>query len=360
MEPISFSPELQTKLDVLKSRRKSVSIGRVTFSSPLILAPMASIGNAPFRLLMQDMGAGGTVSELISCHGINYQNEKTHEMLHIDEREQTVGLQLFGEDPSAMARAAQVAQEKKATFIDLNLGCPVKKVVQKGGGSALLRDPQALIPYLSTIKAELSVPLTIKIRTGWDANSINCQEVLAVAKECGAEWVAIHGRTRSQGYAGHANWELIEEMAGAKSVPIIGNGDLHTADQVKARMEQTSCQALMIARGCLRNPFIFLEPYRLSSERIIFNAHDYWEVINRYRQYVEQMFKQERHQFIQLRKIIIWYCSGFPGAAAFRERAFKSANYLDMWEQTQRYFSELGGSTKFIDHGEAFMTSGHG
>lgn len=358
--PPSFSAGLQSKIDLLAARRKKIRLGKIEFASPLLLAPMAAIGNAPFRLLMQDLGAGGTVSELVSCHGINYNNDKTHEMLRIDEREKTVGLQLFGEDPEAMAKASALAQSKGPKFVDINMGCPVKKVVQKGGGSALLKDPEALYPYLRAIKKELSIPLSIKIRTGWDHDNLSASRVMEVAKDCGVEWVAIHGRTRSQGYSGKANWDYIEQLAKKNWLPLIGNGDLHTPEMVRAKMSETDCQALMIARGCLRNPFIFLQAYVEDGEEIKFSAQNYFEVLERYRHYVFESISHERARSIQLRKLIVWFTSGFPHAASFRQKAFGSPTLDEVWDETRRYFDLLGDKVKFIDPNEAFMTAGDG
>ena len=241
-----FSESLQSKIDHLKARRTPVQLGSVKFDSPLLLAPMSAICNAPYRLLMEDLGAGGTVSELISCHGINYGNDRTRHMLKIDPLEKNIGLQLFGEDPVAMGNAAKVAEEFSPKFIDINMGCPVRKVVTKGGGSALLKEPKKLGEMFSQVKKSINVPLTIKIRTGWDSDSINAPEVIRIAKEEGVEFVAIHGRTRVQQYTGQANWELLEHIAEISPLPIIGNGDLHTAEATLERLKNTRCQALML------------------------------------------------------------------------------------------------------------------
>ncbi len=224
MHTSEFSAPLQSKVKLLKDKRESISLGRVEFESNLLLAPMASICTPPFRLLMEDLGAGGTVSELISCHGINYENKKTLDMLKIDEREKNTGIQLFGEDADAMAKAAVIAQRSNPKFLDINMGCPVKKVVSKGGGSALMKDIEALAPLFSKVRSAINVPLTIKIRTGWDNDSLNALEIEKIAREEGIEFLAIHGRTRNQQYSGLANWEYIEELANHSKIPIIGNG----------------------------------------------------------------------------------------------------------------------------------------
>jgi len=361
MHTSEFSTPLQSKIDTLKSRREAISLGSIGFDSNLLLAPMASICTPPFRLLMEDLGAGGTVSELISCHGINYENRKTMDMLKIDEREKNVGIQLFGEDADAMAKAAVIAQRSGPKFLDINMGCPVKKVVTKGGGSALMKDIDALGPLFRKVRSAIDVPLTIKIRTGWDDDSLNALAIEKIAREEGVEFMAMHGRTRTQQYTGLANWDYIEELANHAKLPIIGNGDLHQPHQVRARMLKTDCDALMIARGCLRNPFIFLEAFNEDeSKTSLFNGNDYWEVIQRLYDYTCQNFEQERSRVIQLRKLIVWFAAGFIHAAKFRGNMFASKTLEETMKTTEEYFLALGEEHKKINHSETFMTSGHG
>lgn len=353
-----FSAKLQAKIDFLKKKSLPIALGSIKFNSPLLLAPMASICNAPFRLLMEDLGAGGTVSELISCHGINYGNRRTLDMLKIDPREKVTGIQLFGEEPEAMARAAETAMDYKPQFIDINMGCPVKKVVTKGGGSALLKDPKSLAPYLREIKKAIPIPLTIKIRMGWDAEGINADEIVKVANDEGIEWVAIHGRTRAQQYTGLANWDYIEALAENSPLPIIGNGDLHHHETVYERLNSTKCEALMIARGALRNPFIFLES--LAPNQIEFTGEDYWEIIQKLYQYTTESFEDERTQLIQIRKLIVWFAAGFPNTSKFRGILFQTKTIEESMRYSEDYFLGLGNSQKSINYSERFMTSGHG
>ena len=357
----AFSNNLQSKIDQLKTLRKATQLGSIQFASPLILAPMASICNAPFRLLMEDLGAGGTVSELISCHGINYNNHKTLEMLYVHPNEKNVGIQLFGEDGKAMGEAAKVAEQRGIKFIDINMGCPVRKVVTKGGGSALLRDVPSLAPFFRNVKSAIKLPLTIKIRMGWDSDEINADKIIQLAKNEGIEFVAIHGRTRAQQYTGLANWDYIESLASHSPLPLIGNGDLHQAHQVQERLKITKCPSLMIGRGALRNPFIFLEglieePTRKSQ----FDGPDYWEVIERLADYTYAAFEHERTRIVQLRKLIMWFAAGFPGAAKFRTILFKIQSLDELMLETHKYFSELKAQEKFINYDEVFMSSGHG
>ncbi len=361
--PCLFSPELQKKLDALKAIRPTLSLGRVHFSSPLLLAPMSAICSAPFRLLMEELGAGGTVSELVSCHGINYGNLKTRQMLKIHPREKHVGIQLFGEDAQAMAQAAEIAQESEPQFIDINMGCPVRKVVKKGGGSALLRDTSQLGHFFSKIKKTLQIPLTIKIRTGWNENSINAHEVISIAYNEGIEFVAIHGRTRAQAYQGRANWSLLESLANQSPLPLIGNGDLHTAQETRERLLSSRCQALMLGRGPLRNPFIFLESFLDHHQDSPFTPQDYWEVIWAYFQLLENYVERKRTLLVQLRKIIVWMATGFPHAAPFREKIFQTDSLKEILKQAQDYFTELslsGYKHKNINHERPFMAGGHG
>ena len=357
----AFSPQLQSKINDCLGRTKDVSLGDITFSSPLLLAPMAGICTPPFRLLMEDLGAGGTVSELISCHGINYENRRTLEMLKIDEREKNVGIQLFGEDGVAMAKAAKVALRSKPKFIDINMGCPVRKVVTKGGGSALLKNIEDLAPFFSEVKKAIDVPLTIKIRTGWDADDINADKIEKIALNEGVEWVAIHGRTRAQQYTGLANWDYIEDFAKNSTLPIIGNGDLHQPHQVKKRLADTNCKALMIARGCLRNPFIFLESLIPDETKTsLFKGSDYWEIIERLYQYTVDTYENERTRLVQLRKLIVWFAAGFPGAAKFRNTMFSCQDLEDSMKFAMEYYTGLENSQKAINFDEVFMSSGHG
>ena len=338
-----FSPGLEQKLELFKQRRKPIQLGSISFAGPYILAPMASICHAPFRLLMEDLGAGGTVSELISANGIIYANKRTDHMLTVDPKEQNVGIQLFGEEAKILAEAAVVVQSKGAKFVDINMGCPVRKVVDKGGGSALLLDTTKLANYFSTIRNAISIPLTIKIRTGWDQNQLNSHEVVKIAADNGVEFVAIHGRTRSQ----------------QSKLPIIGNGDLHHSHSVSTRWKTTNCSALMLARGALRMPFIFLESYAHESDPT-FTGSDYWEVCRRYQEYLVQFLDRERIVFQQIRKIVIWFTAGFAGSAKFRENAYNTENLTDFNRLSEDFFLTLSTSSKQIDYGQDFLMGGHG
>ena len=358
-----FSAKLQVKIDKLKKNKKPVTLGQVHFSSPLLLAPMSSICNAPFRLLMEELGAGGTVSELISCHGIVRKNEKTMKMLYVDPKEANVGLQIFGEDENIMAEAASVAQSFKPKFVDINMGCPVRKVVSKGGGSALLREPKKLSSFFSKIRKSLTVPLSIKIRTGWDEESINAQEVIKIASSEGIEFVAIHGRTRTQAYRGHANWDYLESISSNSPLPIIGNGDLHHGGKIQERLSYTNCDALMIGRAALRNPFIFLEGLPDSSPekaQVYFTAEDIYEVAQRLYIHLEAYVDREKVLLVQMRKHLIWLAAGFTNVSHYRDELFRASNIDDVLKISEDFFLSQGKAQKHIKDSESFMRGGHG
>lgn len=355
-----FSTDLQKKIDTLKARRTPIRLGNINFESELLLAPMSSICTAPYRLLMEDLGAGGTVSELISCHGINYKNVRTTEMLKIDPREKNIGLQLFGEGVEAMSEAAKVAEEFGPKFIDINMGCPVKKVVGTGAGSSLLKDPTLLPPLFSALKKAINIPLTIKIRMGWDFDSINAMEVIHIAKEEGVEFVAVHGRTRSQQYTGNADWEYLEHLGDKAPLDIIGNGDLHTVGLVKAKMSSTKCQALMLGRGPIRNPFLFLEPYILPTDDIFFTPKDHLEVIMKLIEYSEPYAHSEHTLLVSVRKHLIWMAAGYNNVSYFRDVIFKTPDLNETIKISEDFFLSLQDQRKRLQDHDSFMTSGHG
>ncbi len=366
--PIQFSPRLQTKIDPLLKRRSAIALGSVPFSSPLLLAPMSSICNAPFRLLMETLGAGGTVSELISCHGINYNNVRTKDMLRIDPRENHVGIQLFGDDPVQMANAAKIAEEYGPKFIDINMGCPVKKVVGTGAGSSLLKDPSKLPLFFSTVKKAISIPLSIKIRIGWDDSSINGKEIIHIAKEEGIEFVAVHGRTRAQQYTGHARWDVIEDFSKVSktlNIPLIGNGDLNHSEQIREKLAVTNTQALMLGRGPLRDPFLFLGPYMdekkyPEDQHIKFLGSDYWEIIELLHELSIPYAHSPQILNVSLRKHIMWLSAGFNHCGQFREKLFSIPTIEETLKQTKEFFLGHWDSEKRIDWNSSFMESGHG
>jgi nifR3 family TIM-barrel protein len=309
---------------------------------------------------MEDLGSGGSVSELISCHGINYKNVRTTDMLKIDPREKNIGLQLFGDSAEAMANAAKVAEAFNPKFIDINMGCPVKKVVGTGAGSSLLKDTTLLPHFFSTIKKAIKIPLTIKIRLGWDEASINAMEVIHIAHEEGIEFVAVHGRTRAQQYTGLANWNYLENLGKKSPLPIIGNGDLHSTFAIKEKMQTTNCQALMLGRGPLRNPFLFLEPYMNQQDEIFFTPGDHMEVMNKLIEYSHDYAHSDHTLLISIRKHLIWIAAGYNNVSYFRDMIFKTPDLKETIKVSEEFFLGLKDQRKRIQDHDSFMTSGHG
>ncbi len=356
MEQKQINKDFLTKINRIKKTIKPIKLGSLEFTSKLLMAPMAGITSAPFRLLMQDLGAGGTVTELISAHAINYKNEKTLKMLTSHPKELNLGIQIFGEEQTSLVKATIEAQKYNPKFIDLNLGCPVKKVVSKGGGAALTEDLNKLENILKDIKKNISIPLTIKIRTGKDQENKNAEEVVKLATQCGVEFVAIHGRTRAQQYKGRADWDYLESIAKNSKIPIIGNGDLHHRSVLKSRLDTTNCDALMLGRGPIRNPFLFLQPFSIEE----FVATDYIEVIKLFNIYLNEYFDREKLILTQLKKHVVWFAFGFYGAAKFRGSIFTLKTTSEVLDFTYNYFLNLGDSTKSLSSDSDFLSSGHG
>ncbi|UQS84018.1 tRNA dihydrouridine synthase DusB [Bombilactobacillus thymidiniphilus] len=231
-------------------------IGNVTIPNQVVVAPMAGISNYSFRMTAKEFGVGLVVCEMISDRGILYDNEKTHEMLYVNPNEHPVSIQVFGSSKETLVPAIKyVAENTAADIIDINMGCPVKKVVKTGAGSHWLLDPDSIYDLVKSIKAEIDKPLTLKMRTGWDADHILAVENALAAQEAGADAVAMHGRTREQMYSGQADWELLHEVAQQLTIPFMGNGDIKTPQDAKRMIDEVGADAVMVARGAIGNPW---------------------------------------------------------------------------------------------------------
>ena len=236
---------------------RRLKIGNVTLENNLILAPMAGVTDLPFRLLCKEQGAGLLCMEMVSAKAILYKNRNTEELLTIDKRENPVSLQLFGSDPDIMSEIAKQIEDRPFDILDINMGCPVPKVVNNGDGSALMKNPKLAGEIIEKTARAIKKPVTVKIRKGFDEEHVNAVEMAHIAQESGAAAVAVHGRTRSQFYSGKADWDIIRQVKEAVSIPVIGNGDILTAADVIAMQKQTGCDGFMIARGAEGNPWIF-------------------------------------------------------------------------------------------------------
>ncbi len=328
--------------------------------NPFVLAPMAAITDHPFRSFMRKLGAGVVVSELISATGIEYKNQKTLRMMGFDEVQRPVGIQLFGEDPEIMGKAAQLVEEIGADFVDINFGCPVPKVVKKGAGSAALKDLNHMASLIRGTVQAVKIPVTIKVRTGWDAHSINTHEVANIAFNEGAAWMAIHGRTRAQGYSGLADWDYIAEVKAKAKLPIIGNGDIHTPEQAVQRLRESGCDGVMIGRGCLKNPHIFMDAVSLwKGEAPQDVKRDFMTVFQALHN--EIMGHCDEHVMgIQLRKFAAWFSTGYPGASHFRKSIFQTKDNNELMSIAMEFFASIENSRQEDTSHEPFLMGGHG
>lgn len=346
--------------------------------NPFVLAPMAGITDHAFRSFMREMGAGVVVTELVSATGIDYSSTRTLNLMSFGEDQHPIGIQLFGEDPETMANAARVAEEKGCDFIDINLGCPVPKVVKKGAGSALLKDLPQLKLLLRGVKSAIQIPLTIKIRTGWDANSKNAAEVIQLAYDEGVTWVAIHGRTRAQGYSGQADWDFIAELKAKSPLPILGNGDITSAKMAIEKKQFTGCDGIMIGRGALKNPFIFRESLQLYNQHTSnlstqeHSAQQDHTFDNNFAQNHSAKLLDAYHclhkhlakycaspiLLIQLKKFAAWYSSGYAGSSQFRKHIFQCDSVNGILETTEVFFKNVAHQED-TSH-ESFLMGGHG
>ncbi|MFN8846356.1 MAG: tRNA dihydrouridine synthase DusB [Bdellovibrionales bacterium] len=328
--------------------------------NPFVLAPMAGITDHAFRSFMRALDAGVVVTELVSSHGIQYKSDRTLSLMSFDETQRPIGIQLFGEEPEIVAHAAQVAEEAGADFIDLNFGCPVPKVVKKGAGSAMLKDLPAMQKMLSATVKAVKIPVTIKIRTGWDSTLRNAQEVCRLAADEGITWVAIHGRTRAQGYSGWADWDYISEVKNNSPLPVLGNGDIHTPEQAVQRLKSSGCDGVLIGRGSLKNPFIFFDALRLwkgqekSKEKRLFT-----QVFKKLFEYL-QLHCEPHLVGIQLKKFAAWYSTGYPGASAFRREIFQTQDVAQTLEKTLSFFESISTYDQEDTSREEFLMGGHG
>lgn len=338
-----------------------MKLGPIEVDHPFLLAPMAGITNSPFRRLMREYQSSVVISELVSANGIEYASHRTLELLKFSEHERPVGLQIFGDDVDNLIRACQWVDRMGANFVDLNMGCPVQKVVKNGAGAAMCRNPLELSKTLSAMVKSVKIPVTIKIRTGWDSTLRNAHEIVQVAADAGVQWVAIHGRTRAQGYAGEADWDFIGEVKAKSPLPIIGNGDIVTAEQAVQRYKTYGVDAVMIGRGALRNPFIFEQSRDLLEGRPMkpASAERFLVLMDRQRQFLKEHF-DPRSEMLHARKFLAWYSSGYPGSHEYRKKVFHTESGDELWQMSKDFFTVAMAKRDMSFLSEPFLMGGHG
>ena len=318
---------------------KQLQIGNVTLKNNLILAPMAGVTDLPFRLLCKEQGAGLLCMEMVSAKAILYKNKNTEELLTIDPRENPVSLQLFGSDPDIISEIAKQMEDRPFDILDINMGCPVPKVVNNGDGSALMKNHKLAGEIIEKTVRAIKKPVTVKIRKGFDDGHVNAVEMAHIAEESGAAAVAVHGRTREQFYSGKADWDIIRQVKERVSIPVIGNGDLLTAEDVIAMENQTGCDGFMIARGAEGNPWIFRQILHYFETGKQLPKPDFSEMTEMLLRHAKMQleFKGEYTGIREIRKHAAWYTAGYKNSSRLRGRI----NEVETYEQLEALFQEV-------------------
>ena len=311
---------------------KQLKIGNVLLENSYVLGPMAGVTDLPFRLLCKEQGAGLLCMEMVSAKGIFYNNKNTESLLQIHPEEVPVSLQFFGSDPKIVSEMAKRVEERPFSILDINMGCPVPKVVRNGEGSALMKNPKLVYELVSATVKAIKKPVTVKIRKGFDDEHINAVEIAKIIEEAGVAAVAVHGRTREQYYSGKADWEIIRQVKEAVSIPVIGNGDVTSGEKAIAMREQTGCDGVMIARGAQGNPWIFSELLEYERTGRLPDRPDVEEIkqtmLRHARLQIE--YKGDFTGIREMRKHVAWYTKGLHGAARLRDQINQVESYAEL------------------------------
>ena len=310
-----------------------MQLGRVTIRDRAVLAPMAGVTDLAYRRICAEMGAAYTITEMVSSKAVEFGDKKTQELCVLDDKTRPAAIQLFGNEPHTMAFAAKKLLEHRPDAVDINMGCPVPKIAGQGSGSALMRNPKLCGKIVAAVKSAVNVPVTVKIRSGWDDDSVNAVEVACICADAGAAAICVHGRTKTQMYAGKADWDLIRQVKRAVSVPVIGNGDVTDAGSAVKMLEETGCDLVMIGRRALGNPWIFREINgALAEKTCILPPPSLEERLLLVRKHIGLLcsLKGENRGMREARKHVAWYLHGMKNAAGFRKRAGELCTLQDL------------------------------
>lgn len=322
-----------------------MKIGNIELDGKVILAPMAGVCNSAFRKICKEMGCALVCAEMVSDKGMIYNSKKTKEMLYFEECERPISQQIFGSDKETFVKAAKMVYDiMKPDIIDINMGCPVPKVAIKSqAGSALLKNVDLIYDIVSAVKDAVPVPITVKIRSGWDFNSINAVEVAKVCEKTGASAITVHPRTRSQLYSGKADLDIIKQVKEAVSIPIIGNGDITDIESAKHMLEYTKCDAIMIGRGVLGNPWLIKEIDTYLKQGIIIEKPTYQERIAMCYKHLDYLLaiKNERISILEMRSHIAWYIKGMPYHKEIQNKCFQAKTKEEIKEILDNYLKRL-------------------
>ncbi len=315
-------------------RQGDLRIGPIKLDNPTVLAPLAGITDLPLRLMAKEAGCALVYSEMVSAYGLHYGSAKTKALMKTTTKEAPLAIQIFGSDPDIMAEAAAMAAEAGAAIVDINFGCAVRKILKSGSGAALMKDPDRARAIVTAVRKAICVALTIKIRSGWDPSGADAETIARLAQDCGVDAIAIHPRTARQGFSGRADWKIIGRLKNILEIPVIGNGDINSAQDALDMMRTTGCDAVMIGRAAVGNPFIFTQVIAALEGRRVPKADPYRRiaVMRRYAQAAVRHLGEKTACFV-LRSRLGWFVKGLPKAAYFR----RSIRHL----QSQEHIMEL-------------------
>ena len=319
-----------------------MKIGNLELKNKVFLSPMAGVTDLPFRLICKEQDCGMLYTEMINAKALCYDDENTKKMLKIEKEEHPVAVQIFGSDPEFMGRAAQIMNEYPNEILDINMGCPAPKVVKNGDGSALMKNPKLAEEVLRAVVKNSKKPVTLKIRKGWDDNSVNAVEIAKIAEDCGISALAIHGRTREQFYTGKADWDIIAEIKKNLSIPVIGNGDVFTIEDSINMLDKTGCDAIMIGRGAQGNPWIFKRINHYMNTGEILPEPTLNEKISTAIKHLK-LAVEEHGEYVavrEMRKHIAWYLKGLRNSAKLRDEINKIEDYQEVVSKLEYYMED--------------------